>query len=344
MSNSGSTNSGTRRRRIAITPGEPAGIGPDLALALADLEPTADLIYVCDPALLAQRAAALGREARIEEYDARSSAGIRAKGTLRVSPVPLRAPAIPGRLDVANAPYVLATLDRAIAGCLHGEFDALVTGPVQKSIINEAGHEFTGHTEYLAEQTRSGRPVMMLVAGELRVALATTHLALRDVAGSISRALLVDVIAKIESALTSWFGIAQPTLTVCGLNPHAGESGHLGREEIEIIAPALAAYRGGRMRVVGPVPADTAFTQEARANTDAILCMYHDQGLPTLKALGFGQAVNVTLGLPFVRTSVDHGTALDRAGTGLADTGSMRAALELAMRLCVHTIQPHPTA
>ena len=252
---------------------------------------------------------------------------------MRLIATALATPAEAGRLNIGNARYVLALLDRAIEGCLAGEFDAMVTAPVQKSVLNEAGAAFTGHTEYLAARTNTPRPVMMLVAERLRVALATTHLPLRSVSDAMSSALLQEVMAVIDTDLRKRFGFARPRILVCGLNPHAGESGHLGREEIEIIAPAVAAARSNGINASGPVPADTAFTPRSLACADVVLAMYHDQGLPVLKFAGFGGAVNVTLGLPFIRTSVDHGTALDLAGTGQADVGSLAAALQQAIDL-----------
>lgn len=254
-------------------------------------------------------------------------------GRLLVEALPLRVAAVAGRPERANANYVLTTLEHASAGCVNGRFDALVTGPVQKSVINEAGVAFSGHTEYLAQLTGSAQPVMMLVAGELRVALLTTHLALREVPAAVTTGRLDAVVRVLADGLTQLFGIGRPRIAVLGLNPHAGEAGHLGTEEREIIAPALDALRGTGIAVIGPLPADTAFTPDRLRTFDAVLAMYHDQGLPVLKYAGFGQAVNVTLGLPIIRTSVDHGTALDLAGTGRADSGSMRAAISLAVEL-----------
>ena len=253
-------------------------------------------------------------------------------GALRVMPVALDAPAVPGRLDARNGPYVIATLAAACDGCLLGSYDALVTGPVHKGILNDAGVPFTGHTEFLAERCGAA-PVMLLTTPGLRVALATTHLPLSQVCAAIDRPLLTQVIEILHGALVRRFGIARPRILVCGLNPHAGEGGHLGREEIEIIQPVLADLRARGWDLVGPLPADTAFVPERLKDADAVLAMYHDQGLPVLKHLGFGQAVNVTLGLPIVRTSVDHGTALDLAGTGRADLGSLRCAIDVALQM-----------
>jgi 4-hydroxythreonine-4-phosphate dehydrogenase len=249
-----------------------------------------------------------------------------------VEHVPLREPSVPGKLDPANARYVLAVLDRAIAGCLSGEYDAMVTAPVQKSVINDAGIPFTGHTEYLAEKAHA-HVVMMLVGGGLRVALATTHLALSDVPKAITRKSLVQTLRIVDSDLRNRFRIAKPRILVSGLNPHSGESGHLGREDIEVIVPAIAEAVASGIAASGPVPADTLFVPERLKGADAVLAMYHDQGLPVLKYASFGRGVNVTLGLPFVRTSVDHGTALDLAGTGRAEDGSLREAIELALAL-----------
>ena len=292
---------------IALTSGEPAGVGPELCVRVARERHDAGLVVIGDRTLLA--------------------------GCARIEHVPLVRPVTPGTLDPANARYVLAILDRAIRGCLAGEFAAMVTAPVQKSVINDAGIAFTGHTEYLAEHAGSAHVVMMLVGGGLRVALATTHLPLSDV----PRAITVDSLGKtlrvLHSDLRRRFRIPQPRILVAGLNPHSGESGHLGGEDQQVIAPAIAAARAAGIDASGPVPADTLFVPERLKGADAVLAMYHDQGLPVLKYTSFGRGVNITLGLPFVRTSVDHGTALDLAGTGRADPGSMREALELAIEL-----------
>jgi 4-hydroxythreonine-4-phosphate dehydrogenase len=292
---------------IALTSGEPAGVGPELCVRVARERHDAGLVVIGDRTLLA--------------------------GCARIEHVPLVRPVTPGTLDPANARYVLAILDRAIRGCLAGEFAAMVTAPVQKSVINDAGIAFTGHTEYLAEHAGSAHVVMMLVGGGLRVALATTHLPLSDV----PRAITVDSLGKtlrvLHSDLRRRFRIPQPRILVAGLNPHSGESGHLGGEDQQVIAPAIAAARAAGIDASGPVPADTLFVPERLKGADAVLAMYHDQGLPVLKYASFGRGVNITLGLPFVRTSVDHGTALDLAGTGRADPGSMREALELAIEL-----------
>jgi len=312
---------------IAVTPGEPAGIGPELCMRLANQPRDFALVLIADPTLLAERARLLGVSVTPAEWTGRAGTG------LYVVPVPLARPVKPGALDPRNAPYVIATLARAVEGCRSGAFDALVTAPVHKGIINDAGIPFTGHTEFLAERTGCDT-VMMLAAGTLRVALATTHLPLADVSRHITRARLRRTLAILAHDLTRRFAIADPSILVCGLNPHAGEGGHLGREEIDVIAPVIEELRAGGMRVRGPVPADTAFIPASLAGTDAVLAMYHDQGLPVLKHHDFAHAVNVTLGLPFPRVSVDHGTALELAGTGRADPSSLIAALALARRLC----------
>jgi len=316
-------------RILALTAGEPAGIGPDLCLAVAGAARPWPLVCLADRALLGQRAAALGRDVRLLDYRPGAPPAT-AAGELTVLHRPLAAPVTAGQLDVRNAPHVLGLIDRGVDGCRAGEFAALVTAPVQKSLINDAGIAFSGHTEYIAARTGAPLPVMMLVAGTLRVALATTHLPLRAVSDALSPGLLESVLRVLDAALRRDFGCARPRIAVCGLNPHAGEGGHLGDEEQRIIAPALAAARAAGIDVAGPFPADTLFVPRQRAGYDAILAMYHDQGLPVLKAAGFGEAVNVTLGLPIVRTSVDHGTALDLAGSGRAEAGSLEAALALA--------------
>jgi len=317
--------------RIALTPGEPAGIGPDLCLALARQARAVELVAVCDPALLEERATVLGQSIRLQHFDPGAPPAATAAGELRILPVPLAVPACCGTLDSRNARYVLATLDHAIAGCRDGTFAAMVTGPVHKAAINAAGIRFSGHTEYLAEATQTDTVVMLLAAGELRVALATTHIPLAQVSEHITRDRLQRVIRVLHAGLQDCFGIPQPRILVCGLNPHAGEGGHLGREEIDTLIPVLEDLRRESLDLEGPLPADTAFTPANIAHSDAILAMYHDQGLPVLKHIGFGHAVNVTLGLPIIRTSVDHGTALDLAGTGRATSGSLEAALRYAI-------------
>jgi 4-hydroxythreonine-4-phosphate dehydrogenase len=325
--------------RLALTAGEPAGIGPELIVRLAAGDLAADLVAVADPELLQQAARSTGIALSLQPYEPGARVERRAPGTLRIAPMTLPVAATPGTLDPRNAAYVLATLARAADGAASGEFDAIVTAPVHKGVINDAGIPFTGHTEFLAR--RAGRAVvMMLVAPQggrreaaLRVALATTHLPLREVADAVTRAGLVRTLRILCDELIARFGIAAPRIGVLGLNPHAGEGGHLGREDIDEIAPAIGQLRAAGFDVQGPIPADTAFVPAQLARYDAVLAMYHDQGLPVLKHAGFGHAVNVTLGLPYVRTSVDHGTALDIAGRARADAGSLVAAATLAMRL-----------
>lgn len=319
--------------RIALTPGEPAGIGPDLVVTLAQTAQTHEIVAIADPQLLLMRAKALGLPLILREINLEAAPQPSAPGELAVLPVYLASPTQVGILNVKNAPYILNTLDAAIDGCLKQQFSALVTGPVQKSIINEAGIVFSGHTEYLAEKTATEKVVMMLATTGLRVALVTTHLPLKDVSAAINDKELTQVITILQRDLQQQFGIANPRILVCGLNPHAGEGGHLGREEIDIIEPTLMRLRSEGMNVIGPLPADTLFTPKYLDHADAVLAMYHDQGLPVLKYKGFGQAVNITLGLPIIRTSVDHGTALDLAGSGKADLGSLRTALSYAIAM-----------
>jgi 4-hydroxythreonine-4-phosphate dehydrogenase len=322
---------------IAVTMGEPAGIGPDLCVRLAERRWAARLIGIGDIELLRDRARRLRAGVRIVPYIRGRDA---APGTFEVAHFPLAVPAVPGRLDPSNAKAVLATLDAALTGCLAGEFSAMVTAPVQKSVINDAGMAFSGHTEFLAERTGS-TVVMMLVGatatGPLRVALTTTHLPLSAVPAAITDALVTRTVRIVADELSAKFRIAKPRIAVCGLNPHAGEDGYLGREEIEIIAPALAALREQGIAVAGPLPADTVFIPAKASEFDCVIAMYHDQGLPVLKHASFGHGVNVTLGLPIVRTSVDHGTALDLAADGAgarsADPGSLFAAVALAIEL-----------
>jgi 4-hydroxythreonine-4-phosphate dehydrogenase len=315
---------------LAITPGEPAGIGPDLVVQLAQAGPAPDTawIVIADPQLLAERARQLDLPLRLREYT--PGAPPTGAGELCVLPVETSVEVVPGHLDPRNAGYVLHTLERAADGCLAGEFDALVTGPVNKSVINDAGIPFSGHTEFLAARCNGAHPVMLLTADELRVALATTHLPLSEVSRAITRERLQRVLRILDRDLRTRFGLPEPRILVCGLNPHAGESGHLGREEIDVIGPALEELRSEGLKLFGPLPADTLFTPRHLQHADAVLAMYHDQGLPVLKYAGFGHAVNITLGLPIVRTSVDHGTALELAATGRAETGSLLAALEAA--------------
>ncbi len=329
-----------RRPRVALTAGEPAGIGPELIARLTTLDCGADLIAIADPDLLSQRARAIG----INFGAHGESAGLPAAPTaFRVLPIALRAPVVAGKLDPRNASYVLDTLARAAEGAQSGEFDAIVTAPVHKGIINDAGIPFTGHTEFFAERARRD-VVMMLVAGDLRVALATTHLPLSAVPAAITRDRLLRKLRILQHDLVERFCIAAPRIAVLGLNPHAGESGHLGREEVETIIPVIEQLRSEGMNLIGPLPADTAFVPSHLAHYDAVFAMYHDQGLPVLKHAGFGNAVNITLGLPYVRTSVDHGTALDLAGTGKADSGSLITATRLAIELAASRLSspPHP--
>lgn len=318
--------------RLALTPGEPAGIGPDLCVQLAQTDHPWQLVAIADPTLLQARARQLGLPLEIIAFDPAAAPQAHRAGQLPVLAVPLAAPVAAGRLDAANSRYVLATLDAATDGCLSGVFDALVTGPVHKGIINQAGVAFTGHTEYLAERT-GGHPVMMLATEGLRVALVTTHLPLAQVPAAITRGTLTQVLETLHRELQIHFAVAEPHILVCGLNPHAGEDGHLGREEIDVITPVLDEYRSRGWKLEGPLPADTLFTPDKLARADAVLAMYHDQGLPVLKHLGFGRAVNITLGLPIIRTSVDHGTALELAGTGTARADSLLLAAEVAARM-----------
>jgi 4-hydroxythreonine-4-phosphate dehydrogenase len=302
---------------IVVTSGEPAGIGPEICLALGNTDLPAQIVVVGDRELLAERARLIGT----------SIAG------LNIEHVPLRVPSKPGQLDPRNAPYVIDVIDRALQGCLAGRYAAMVTAPVQKSTINDGGIPFTGHTEYLAEKTATPRVVMMLAGAGLRVAIATTHLALKEVPAAITRQELETTLRIMDADLRSKFRIARPCILVAGLNPHAGEEGHLGREEIEIITPVLERLRKEGMDLVGPLPADTLFTRKVLAGSDAQLAMYHDQGLAVLKYAAFEEGVNITLGLPILRTSVDHGTALDLAGTGRADPGSLFAAVKMAAEI-----------
>jgi 4-hydroxythreonine-4-phosphate dehydrogenase len=319
--------------RIVLTSGEPAGIGPDACVILAQSSWDADLVVAGDSNVLGEAARDLGVPLEIEPYSASDPPRTHRPGTLRVLHIPTAAPVVAGRLDARNSPYVLALLDRACDGCTNGEFAAMVTAPVQKSVILDAGFPFSGHTEYLAARTRAALPVMMLVSGALRVALVTTHLALSEVPKAITRERLIATLRIVHMDLGRHFNLGAPRICVLGLNPHAGESGHLGREEIDVIEPALAELRAEGLDLSGPVPADTAFAPQFLTNADVVVAMYHDQGLPVLKHTGFGNAVNITLGLPILRTSVDHGTALTLARTGRADAGSLRAALALALSL-----------
>ncbi len=321
---------------VAVTSGEPAGIGPELCLRLAERSWPVRPVVLGDRGLLADRAAQLGLSLELRDY---APAAPALPGALEVLHIPLAAPCRAGHLDAANGPYVLALLDRALAGCQTGEFAAMATAPVHKGVINDAGIPFTGHTEYLAEKTGTPLVVMMLAGdtdrGPLRVALVTTHLPLQAVPAAITPALLEATLEILHADLRRKYGIADPTLLVTGLNPHAGEGGYLGREEIDVIAPTLETLRRRGMKLIGPLPADTLFTPPVLARGDAVLAMYHDQGLAPLKYATFGRGINVTLGLPIIRTSVDHGTALELAGTGRADPGSLFEAVAEAARMAV---------
>lgn len=317
---------------LVITAGEPAGIGPELCLTLAHENLPADVVVIADSDLLRLRAELTGIATTITDVDPDQPGAKAGDGELLVINVPFPSTVETGRLDPANAPALIEGLQLAVDGCLDGRFSALVTAPLQKSVINDAGIAFTGHTEFLADATSSPSPVMLLAAGDLRVALATTHLPLRDVPDALNRDGLRHVLTTLLGDLRTRFGIDAPEIVVCGLNPHAGEGGHLGTEDDEIIAPVIEAFRSEGHNVRGPLPADTAFTPAA-GNKDAVLAMYHDQGLPVLKYAAFGNAVNVTLGLPIIRASVDHGTALDIAGSGKADNGSLVAAVRTAAEL-----------
>lgn len=319
--------------RVVITPGEPAGIGPDLTVQLAQQDWPVELVVCASPALLQQRAAQLGLPLTLRTYKPGVAAQPQQAGTLTILPVDTAQPVTPGELCVANSDYVLTTLARACDGCLSGEFAALITGPVHKGVINDAGIAFTGHTEFFADRAGGHRVVMMLATEALRVALATTHLPLKEVSAAVTRECLHEVITILHHDLQQKFAIAEPHIYVCGLNPHAGESGHMGREEIDVIIPALNELRQQGIQLTGPLPADTLFQPKYLQHADAVLAMYHDQGLPVLKFQGFGRAVNITLGLPFIRTSVDHGTALELAGLGQAEPGSFITALNLAITM-----------
>ena len=324
---------------IAVTSGEPAGIGPELCLRLATFPGDVKLVVIGDRNLLAERARLLGLNVAVRAFCPKNPVD---RSTLDVLHIPLAAPSTPGQLDAANGPYVLALLDRALAGCQSGEFAAMVTAPVHKGVINDAGFPFTGHTEYLAEKTATPLVVMMLAGnterGPLRVALVTTHLPLKDVPAAITADVLEKTLRILHADLQHKYGLARPRILVAGLNPHAGEGGYLGREEIEIITPVLEKLRGEGMLLSGPHPADTLFTPPVLAEGDAVLAMYHDQGLTALKYATFGQGINVTLGLPIIRTSVDHGTALALAGSGRADPGSLFEALAEAARMAARKV------
>ena len=319
--------------RIAITAGEPAGIGPDLCILLAYQALEAEIIVIADKKMLQARAKALNLDIKIQEYSEQTTTQHLGNGAITVLHQELSQPAIAGKLNASNSAYVLKTLTTAVQGCLSNAFDAMMTAPVHKGIINDAGIAFSGHTEFLAELTTTPQVVMMLVGSGLRVALATTHLALKDVPAAITKTSLETTIRILHHDLVNKFGLTNPRILVAGLNPHAGEDGYLGREEIDIINPVLEKLRTEGMQLIGALPADTLFAKHHLSKADAVLAMYHDQGLPVLKHASFGEGVNVTLGLPIIRTSVDHGTALDLAGTGKIEIGSMLAAIALAITL-----------
>ncbi|MCG6382709.1 4-hydroxythreonine-4-phosphate dehydrogenase PdxA [Vibrio fluvialis] len=321
-------------KRIVVTAGEPAGIGPDLVLALSNEDWTHQLVVCADKQMLAQRAETLGIQVTLLDYDASAEPKPQQAGTLVVDHVPVTTQVVAGQLDESNGHYVLKTLERAAAGCMNDEFDAIVTGPVHKGVINRAGVAFSGHTEFFAEQSNTPLVVMMLATEGLRVALVTTHIPLAYVSKAVTSERLEKIIHILHKDLVEKFAIETPTIYVCGLNPHAGEDGVLGHEEIDTITPTLEKLRQqDGMQLIGPLPADTIFNDKYLQQADAVLGMYHDQVLPVLKYKGFGRSVNITLGLPFIRTSVDHGTALDLAGTGQADVGSFRTALAQAIEL-----------
>ncbi|NRD72602.1 4-hydroxythreonine-4-phosphate dehydrogenase PdxA [Shewanella sp. VB17] len=322
-------------KRIAITPGEPAGIGPDLVIQLAQQAWSAELVVCADPALLSSRAKMLGLPLQLKPYQPNLAPKAQEAGTLTLAPFSLNVEAKCGKLDEQNSAYVVKTLTYAGEKNINGEFDAVVTGPVHKGIINQAGIPFSGHTEFFANQANCQDVVMMLTAPGLHVALVTTHIPLAYVSKAITRDRLHQIINILHTDLINKFAIENPKIYVCGLNPHAGEDGHLGREEIDTIIPALDELRAKGINLIGPLPADTIFQNKYLQDADVILAMYHDQGLPVLKAQGFGSSVNITLGLPYIRTSVDHGTALELAGTGQADIGSFVCALNKAIDLAV---------
>jgi len=322
---------------VAVTSGEPAGIGPEICLALGESPLAARVVVLGDREMLEARARQLGMRVRL-----RDPGSVAEPGSVACLHLPLTYTSRAGKLDPRGAPYVLSLLDRAVAGCVAGEFSALVTAPVHKGIINEGGLAFVGHTEYLAERTGAAHVVMMLAGGGLRVALATTHLALKDVPRALTREGVERTIRVLCAGLTGWFGISAPRILVAALNPHAGEGGYFGREEIEVIAPVLEKLRAEGLQLTGPLPADTLFVPERLAGADCALAMYHDQGLPVLKYASFGRGVNITLGLPIIRTSVDHGTAIDIAGTGRAQPDSLWEAVATAIDMAqVEARRPH---
>lgn len=325
--------------RLAITAGEPAGIGPDLCIQIAQHTHDAELVVIADPMLIEQRAQALNLPITLSHFDAERSATPSQAGQLTIYPVPLNADVRSGELNSANGAYVIETLRIAAEGAMNGRWDGIVTAPVHKGVINDAGVPFTGHTEYFRDHCGVEEVVMMLATEDLRVALVTTHLPLKEVAEACTGDRIKRVSRILNHDLKHYFGVAQPHILVAGLNPHAGEDGHLGREEIDTIIPALNELRNEGLHLTGPLPADTLFTPKHLAHADAALAMYHDQGLPVLKFHGFGRAANITLGMPIIRTSVDHGTALDLAGTGTADSGSLLTAIRVATQMAHHKLQ-----
>ena len=325
--------SNSRIPRILLTTGEPAGIGPDLLIDIAGLPFPAQVVCLTEPALLVQRAKHMSRSLKLLEYDPAHPLRPHQPGEILFQRITLANPVIAGTLDTGNAGFVLEAIATATGLCLSGEFDAMVTAPVHKGLINDAGHRFSGHTEYIAGLCGTNLPVMMLMNDQLRVVLLTTHLPLAQVPAAITPDRMEQTLQIVNRELYSRLGVAKPRILVCGLNPHAGEAGHLGREEIEVIIPVLSKLKTQGLLLTGPVPADTAFTPGMLKGIDAVVTMYHDQGLPVLKSHGFGVTVNVTLGLPIIRTSVDHGTALELAGTGKAHSSSLRAAIETAIEI-----------
>ncbi len=329
--------------RLAITSGEPCGIGPDLIIQLAHTSFPAELIVIADKRMMQQRSEQLGIPVIFNHFASTNPKSANNVGEIKIINIPCATTVTAGVLNKENAAYVLETLTIATKGCLSGEFDAMVTPPLHKGIINDSGVPFTGHTEFLAELTKAKLPVMMLAADSLRVALATTHLPLKDVSAAITQESLTQVISILNNDLIHKFGISNPHILICGLNPHAGEDGHLGLEEIETISPVINTLNNQGMNLSGPLPADTLFTPKYLETADAVLAMFHDQGLPVLKHVGFGHAINITLGLPIIRTSVDHGTAIDLAGTGKASSGSMVAAINAAITLSNKTMSTKKT-
>lgn len=327
------SNSNSVVPRIILTTGEPSGIGPDIVIDVASRSHPAQLVCLTDPALLSARAAQLSRPLKMIEYAATQTVAPHQAGTLPYLAVTIPRPVTTGQLDPANAGFVLDTISQATRLCLAGEFDAMVTGPVNKAVINESGQSFSGHTEFIAELCGIDQPVMMLMNRHLRVALVTTHLPLARVPAAITSQRLKKTLCIVNEDLHNRLGISKPAMLVCGLNPHAGETGHLGTEENAVIIPVISELRSQGLDIRGPAPADTAFTAASLKGIDVVVAMYHDQGLPVLKSVGFGETVNVTLGLPIIRTSVDHGTALALAGTGMASAESLQTAIEAAIEM-----------